>query len=174
MRIMPYRTADNVIDGVVVTFVEITRVKKAEAGEAAADQRYEDIVATARGPMAMLDADCRVVAAICGFRECLGTTPAEAADKSIYELADGRWDVVLLHRLLEEVALRDGSVADFKLDHAFSRAGAQCYRGQRLAAQSEGPRGGDDDPVRGGGDDIGVMEHRPCDVPCAVCRTLAV
>jgi two-component system CheB/CheR fusion protein len=30
MRIMPYRTADNVIDGLVLTFVDVNRVKKAE------------------------------------------------------------------------------------------------------------------------------------------------
>lgn len=31
MRIMPYRTVENVIDGVVITFVNVDRVKKAEA-----------------------------------------------------------------------------------------------------------------------------------------------
>ena len=30
MRIMPYRTAENVIDGVVITFVDINPVKAAE------------------------------------------------------------------------------------------------------------------------------------------------
>jgi len=30
MRIMPYRTADNIIDGVVMTFVDVTEVKTAE------------------------------------------------------------------------------------------------------------------------------------------------
>ena len=30
MRIMPYRTADNVIDGLVITFVDITRLKRSE------------------------------------------------------------------------------------------------------------------------------------------------
>ena len=31
VRIMPYRTVDNVIDGVVITFVDITATKKLEA-----------------------------------------------------------------------------------------------------------------------------------------------
>ena len=30
MRIMPYRTADNVIDGLVLTFVDIQRLKAGE------------------------------------------------------------------------------------------------------------------------------------------------
>jgi chemotaxis methyl-accepting protein methylase len=32
VRIMPYRTQDNVIDGVVATFIDITEIKKLEAG----------------------------------------------------------------------------------------------------------------------------------------------
>ncbi len=39
MRIMPYRTAENVIDGLVVTFVDINRVKKAEQDLASAKER---------------------------------------------------------------------------------------------------------------------------------------
>jgi PAS domain S-box-containing protein len=31
VRIMPYRTQDNIIDGVVVTFIDITEIKKLEA-----------------------------------------------------------------------------------------------------------------------------------------------
>jgi len=31
VRIMPYRTQDNVINGVVVTFIDITEIKRLEA-----------------------------------------------------------------------------------------------------------------------------------------------
>ena len=31
VRIMPYRTLDNVIDGVVITFLDVTKAKKLEA-----------------------------------------------------------------------------------------------------------------------------------------------
>jgi two-component system CheB/CheR fusion protein len=31
VRIMPYRTQDNVIDGVVITFIDITEIKQLEA-----------------------------------------------------------------------------------------------------------------------------------------------
>lgn len=42
MRIMPYRTADNLIDGLVLTFVDINRVKNAEQELAAANERLEN------------------------------------------------------------------------------------------------------------------------------------
>jgi two-component system, chemotaxis family, CheB/CheR fusion protein len=31
VRVMPYRTQDNVIDGVVITFIDITEIKQLEA-----------------------------------------------------------------------------------------------------------------------------------------------
>lgn len=39
MRIMPYRTAENVIDGLVLTFVDINPIKKADQALAAAKER---------------------------------------------------------------------------------------------------------------------------------------
>ncbi|GAA5481897.1 chemotaxis protein CheB [Haloferula sargassicola] len=48
-RIMPYRTAGNVIDGLVLTFVDISRVKSTERELAAAKDRLEaDVEAMAR------------------------------------------------------------------------------------------------------------------------------
>jgi two-component system CheB/CheR fusion protein len=42
-RVIPYRTSDNRIDGVVVTFVEITALKKAEAGLRNSEARYRSL-----------------------------------------------------------------------------------------------------------------------------------
>ena len=48
MRILPYRTSENVIDGVVITFVDISRVKIAEEGLAQAKRRLEEASAIKR------------------------------------------------------------------------------------------------------------------------------
>ena len=64
MRILPYRTADNVIDGVVMTFADITAMKqleeslerqKAELQEAR--DYAESIIATIREPLVVLDGE---------------------------------------------------------------------------------------------------------------------
>ena len=63
MRIMPYRTTDNIIGGVVATFTEITGVKRLEASlresEVIQDacRVAESIVETIRDPLLILDAD---------------------------------------------------------------------------------------------------------------------
>ena len=69
MRIRPYRTLENVIEGAVVTFVDITERKKMEAAlcEAALREAQttfaENIVATVRQPLLVLDESFSVVSA---------------------------------------------------------------------------------------------------------------
>ena len=48
VRIMPYRTLENVIDGVVLTFADITELKKAEEEIQKAREYAENIVDTVR------------------------------------------------------------------------------------------------------------------------------
>ena len=44
MRIVPYRTVDNVIEGVVVTFIDVTRLKQAEHRLAESEARYRALL----------------------------------------------------------------------------------------------------------------------------------
>ena len=84
MRIRPYRTLANMVDGVVVTFSDITDLKRAEAEReqlfAAVQQARayaERIVETVRQPLLVLDADQRVQLANRAFYETFQVTPAE-------------------------------------------------------------------------------------------------
>jgi hypothetical protein len=64
MRILPYRTVENVIDGVVITFVGTSlfgRVLKAAAEEA--ERQEVSIINTVRGPLLLLDRDLRIESA---------------------------------------------------------------------------------------------------------------
>ena len=63
MRILPYRTIDNIIDGVVITFTDITEQKHAQ--EVLSDTLIyaESIVDTVRDPLIVLDTGMKVVSA---------------------------------------------------------------------------------------------------------------
>ncbi len=61
VRISPYRTTENVIDGLVITFVDINRLKKAEEAIQRNRAYAENIVATIREPLIVLDQELRVV-----------------------------------------------------------------------------------------------------------------
>src|SRR5207245_11535903 len=59
MRIKPYRAARNVVNGVLITFVDVTSLKLAQDAWAYA----ESIVQTVRGPLVVLDAELSVMSA---------------------------------------------------------------------------------------------------------------
>ena len=76
MRILPYRTLENVIEGAVVTFVEITKQKELQeqlqelARIARNAQDYaENMVDTIHEPLLVLNADLKVVSANSSFYE---------------------------------------------------------------------------------------------------------
>ena len=67
MRVLPYRTADNVIDGVVMTFADTTALKQTEAQLQEARDFAESIIATIREPLVVLDGELRIVSASRSF-----------------------------------------------------------------------------------------------------------
>lgn len=116
LRIMPYRTMANVIQGLVVTIVDITEEKKAaqEAREYA-----EDIVNTVREPLVILDADLRVISANRSFYQTFNVTPEETEMQLLYELGNCQWDIPRLRELLEEILPMNTIFNDFEIEHTF-------------------------------------------------------
>ena len=123
MRILPYRTVENVIDGVVLTFVNVTDLKRAEEAAHAAQVYAEDIVDTVREPLLVLDATLRVQSANRSFYETFAVTPAETEGRLLYELDGGQWDIPELRSLLTEVLSQNHAFADFAVEHDFPAIG---------------------------------------------------
>ena len=76
MRILPYRSAENAIDGVVMTFADITAMKQLEESSQTSRDYAENIIATIREPLVVLDAELRIVSASPSFYETFQVTPA--------------------------------------------------------------------------------------------------
>jgi two-component system, chemotaxis family, CheB/CheR fusion protein len=122
-RIQPYRTLENVIDGVVLTFTDISRRVEAEAAVTAARTLAEGIVDTVRESLVVLDADLKVVTASRSFYQWFRTTSGETVGRRIYELGNGQWDIPALRELLETILPRDQSFAGFAVEHDFPAIG---------------------------------------------------
>jgi two-component system CheB/CheR fusion protein len=123
MRIFPYRRVDNVIDGVVLTFVDVTDLKHAEETARAAGAYAESIIATVREPLLVLDATLRVRSANRSFYESFAVTPAETEDRLLYELGSGQWNTPELRRLLEEVLPQNHAFEDLEVEQDFPTIG---------------------------------------------------
>src|SRR5262249_18530458 len=69
LRVLPYRTVKKVIDGVVLTFTDVTQAKQAALLVEDAKAYAENIVDTVRAPLLVLDATLGVRSANAAFYE---------------------------------------------------------------------------------------------------------
>jgi two-component system CheB/CheR fusion protein len=119
MRILPYRTGENVIDGAVVFFSDITGIKALERSHEASQKFAENILNTIREPFVVLNADLRVVMASSSFYKMFQAKQKTTKGQMIWSLGNGQWDIPELRRLLEEIIPRDTAFEDFRVEHIF-------------------------------------------------------
>ena len=123
MRVLPYRTKENVIDGVVITFIDVTDGKRAAEQLHAANNFAERIVETVRVPLLALDQDLNVISANAQFHRKFRTTIRETENTRIYDLGNGQWNIRRLRELLEQIMPNNNSVDDFEVEHDFPGIG---------------------------------------------------
>jgi two-component system CheB/CheR fusion protein len=122
-RIQPYRTLDNVIEGVVLTFVPLTEIKQVREQLRGARELAESIVDTVREPLVVLDGGLRVVSASRSFYERFHVASEETVGRLLYELGNGQWNIPALRELLETVLPRHRSFDAFAVEHEFPAIG---------------------------------------------------
>ena len=124
-RILPYRTQDGKIDGVVITFAEVTDLKVLQQAHEEALHFSEAIVATVREPMLVLDSNLKVVRASRSFAKTFGTTPQDIYGKSLFSVQNGQWNQPALRHLLERIlpdnTTVEGHMINMKLDDECER-----------------------------------------------------
>ena len=98
LRIRPYRTLENVIEGAVITFTEITEMKKAQAAlrESEALRRLAVVVRDAHDAITVQDLEGRILAWNPGAERMYGWSEAEALTMNIRDLIpEGRREEAL-------------------------------------------------------------------------------
>jgi two-component system CheB/CheR fusion protein len=121
-RIVPFRTTENAINGLVITFSDITNIKKA-AEDKAAREIAEAIVQTVREPIMILDSDLRIVSVNKSFYDTFRVSTRETIGQYLYDLGNRQWDIPRLRHLLEEILPRNTSFSDFEVEHDFPNIG---------------------------------------------------
>ncbi|WP_373500055.1 chemotaxis protein CheB [Desulfococcus sp.] len=141
MRILPYRTLDNVIEGAVITFVDISPAKQAQEALHDAHIRVtEAIVATVHEPLLMLDPDLRIISASRSFYSTFRAAPDSANGRLLYDLGNRRWDIPALRNLLETILPRDSVVNNYILSHEFEAIGLRTIRiNARMVSEADRP-----------------------------------
>jgi len=87
VRIMPYRTLDDRIDGVVITFGDITVAKQAEQAMTISETRYRRLFESAKDGILILDAETGKIKDVNPFLvDLLGYSKGQFLEKAIWEI----------------------------------------------------------------------------------------
>lgn len=123
LRIRPYRTTENQIDGVVLVLIDIDVLKRSAATLEQARNYAEGIVETVQVPLIVLDSDFRINKANRSFYETFQVSPSQTAQSLIFELGNGQWNLPGLRLLLEDILANDTSIQNLEVEHCFERIG---------------------------------------------------
>ncbi len=123
MRILPYRTTENLIDGVVITFVDITERKRIEQDMEESRIYAEGVVDTVSVSLLTLDPDLRVISANRQFYRTFRSTREETLNRRIFDLGNGQWNIPELRKVLERIIPDDASFEGFEVEHDFPSIG---------------------------------------------------
>lgn len=119
VRIMPYRTLENVIQGVVLTFNDITAFKIFEEESRQARDYAQSIVDTVREPLIIMDGNFKVISAGRSFYQTFQVKPEETVGRSFFDLGARQWDIPRLRELLETVLPKDTSFENMEVELDF-------------------------------------------------------
>lgn len=146
LRIRPYRTLDNKIDGAMVILIDIDALKRSmEQLERSMEQLEHSrnyvraIVETVREPLIVLDGNLQVVTANRSFYHTFKATIAQTEQQLIFDLGNGQWNIPELRRLLLEILPTNSELQDFEVGHNFEQIGNKTMLlNARKMTQSEG------------------------------------
>jgi two-component system CheB/CheR fusion protein len=140
VRIRPYRTARNAVEGLVVTFIDITQTKRAERAHAA-HMLADSVVDAVHEPLLVLDGTLRVVRANRSFYSLFGVEASETEGKLVYELGSGQWNLPALRALLERTLHGERGFDGFEVRGEFPGIGARrmLLDARRVSDTEAGP-----------------------------------
>ena len=138
IRIRPYKTTDNKIDGAVLVFINIDDVKNKERTAQAALQYSNGIIETVRDPLVVLDQKLHIERANQAFYDTFNVKKEDTIGRTFYELGNRQWDIPQLRTLLEDVLPRKKEVRNFEVVHHFETIGKKAITLNARALEWEG------------------------------------
>jgi len=123
IRILPYKTLNKIVDGVTISFLDITQIKKANQMTEEAREFSDNIIKTIREPLLILDSNFRIISANHSFYETFLVSKKETEGKILFDLGSGQWDIPELRVILEEILPKSLEFEDYEVTHEFQIIG---------------------------------------------------
>lgn len=128
---------DNMIDGVVLTFADVTERVQAIASRQARELA-EAVVNTMREPLVVLDAGLNVISVNQPFCQAFAVRQADTVGQSIFEFGHRQWDFPAMHDLLENVLPSTHSFEHQVVAHDFGGSARRLQLSARRVIEKTG------------------------------------
>lgn len=140
-RMLPYRTLDNRISGVVITFLDVTESNLARDASTEARIFAQAIVETVRQPLLVMDDALRVISINPAFEKMFGVSEAAVIGQRVYDQAQGEWNLPKLRSLLEALVLDGKPFNGAEIEQAFPVTGLRhlVLNGRKLLREGGRP-----------------------------------
>jgi len=123
LRVRPYLTGENQVDGAVLVLFDIDQLKRTERLIVEEHEHAESIIRTVPNPLVILTADLHLQSANEAFYRTFKISPGESKGRSFFQLDHGSWNLPQLRRLLEDIIPKNSSFNDFEVTHHFKKIG---------------------------------------------------
>ena len=125
MRILPYRTVDNIIKGVVVTFIDITKAKYTL-------ELNKKLVINSSQPTLLLNYKNQVEFANESFYKTFQASKDDVKIKTVYKMLENKIKIKELENILEKELLKDNTIKNFSIEHDHAD-----YEGKKLFVNAD-------------------------------------
>jgi two-component system CheB/CheR fusion protein len=135
LRIRPYRTAENKIEGLVLVLVDIDQIRRVENALREARDMAQSVIECVLVPLVVLDSEFRVTITNAAFRDLASLEKQSIERRSFPELVSLIWGMGGLTPLLKRLA-EGGS--DFVLEHSTPGENPRVFRVNGRTVQLDG------------------------------------
>lgn len=123
MKVFPYRTMENRIDGVIITFLNISDLKKSRLAQEALLDYTNRLIEAMEQPLVVLNKRLRVLSANEAFHRVFQIQREESDGQVFLNLAGGRMNIPALKNALERMIENDPPDQSIETDHGFAQLG---------------------------------------------------
>jgi two-component system CheB/CheR fusion protein len=138
-KVLPYRTMLDRIDGVVITYTDISDRLRADAGIREARDFAEAVIATLREPLLVLDQRFVVKSANGAFYRVFQLSPDQVVGRRVFDLGSHEWNVPEFRRLLEQTMAGKAPITNYEVRREFAGVGERviCVNASALVEREE-------------------------------------
>ena len=138
LKIRPYRTSDNKIEGVVLIMLDIDQLRRSQINLREARDFARDVIEAVQVPVVILEQTLIIRSANNAFRMLSGLTPGELEGRSFPDLAARIWGLATVSGELERLGAPNSQSAHFESEFESEKPQRRTFYIRARALTSEG------------------------------------